>query len=300
MELDAMISEICRKVQERVAELEKEEASAEPAAVPSEDNRPALLILAEDHGMRCHPVLESKKLAECYRVDCALLKEEDCDVASYEGVIAFTLTNEALGKIANGIFDTDYTRRFGTALLLGKRIFIAEEEVELYRYRDTAPAGYYSRLEENLKFLQQNGVTIVPLDQLEAVVLGENVPEETEAAPKKEESTGEKEQPVSGATLRLEKRIITERRVIGNIWATRKDENLSGLKLLVVQPLNLLNDQPIDTPIVAADIIGAGVGEKILYVGGSSARGAAGGPHIPVDATIVGIVDDQEVDEALI
>ena len=85
-------------------------------------------------------------------------------------------------------------------------------------------------------------------------------------------------------------------RVIGNIWATRKDENLSGLKLLVVQPLNLLNDQPIDTPIVAADIIGAGVGEKVLYVGGSSARG----PHIPVDATIVGIVDDQEVDEALI
>ena len=203
MELDAMISEICRKVQERVAELEKEEASAEPAAVPSEDNRPALLILAEDHGMRCHPVLE-----------CALLKEENCDVASYEGVIAFTLTNEALGKIANGIFDTDYTRRFGTALLLGKRIFIAEEEVELYRYKDTAPAGYYSRLEENLKFLQQNGVTIVPLDQLEAVVLGENVPEETEAAPKKEESTGEKEQPVSGSTLRLEKRIITERDVI--------------------------------------------------------------------------------------
>lgn len=209
MELDAMISEICRKVQERVAELEKEEASA----VSSEDNRPALLILAEDHGMRCHPVLESKKLAECYRVECALLKE-DCDVASYEGVIAFTLTNEALGKIANGIFDTDYTRRFGTALLLGKRIFIAEEEVELYRYKDTAPAGYYSRLEENLKFLQQNGVTIVPLDQLEAVVLGENVSEETEAAPKKEESTGEKEQPVSGATLRLEKRIITERDVI--------------------------------------------------------------------------------------
>ena len=44
-------------------------------------------------------------------------------------------------------------------------------------------------------------------------------------------------------------------RVIGNIWATRKDDNLSGLKLLVVQPLNLLNDQPIETPIVAADMI---------------------------------------------
>ena len=63
----------------------------------------------------------------------------------------------------------------------------------------------------------------------------------------------------------------------------------------MVQPLNLLNDQPIDTPIVAADIIGAGVGEKILYVGGSSARTASGGPDIPVDAAIVGIVDDHEI-----
>lgn len=89
-------------------------------------------------------------------------------------------------------------------------------------------------------------------------------------------------------------------RVIGNIWATRKEERLSGLKLLVIQPMNLLNDQPIESPIVAADRIGAGVGEKVIYVGGSSARGAAGGQDIPVDATVVGIVDDQEIEESLI
>ena len=89
-------------------------------------------------------------------------------------------------------------------------------------------------------------------------------------------------------------------RVIGNIWATRKADNLSGLKLLVVQPISLLDDSPVDAPIVAADIIGAGVGEKVIYVGGSSARGAAGGPDIPVDATVVGIVDDQEIEESLI
>ncbi|QOV19862.1 EutN/CcmL family microcompartment protein [Blautia liquoris] len=86
-------------------------------------------------------------------------------------------------------------------------------------------------------------------------------------------------------------------RVIGNIWATRKAEDLEGLKLMVIQPINLLDDEPIDNPIVAADIIGAGVGEKVLYVGGSSARTAAGSREIPVDATIVGIVDDQEIDE---
>ena len=89
-------------------------------------------------------------------------------------------------------------------------------------------------------------------------------------------------------------------RVIGNIWATRKDERLGGLKLLIVQPLNMLNDTNVEEPIVAADIIGAGVGEKVIYVGGSSARGAAGNREIPVDATVVGIVDGQDIDESCI
>ena len=89
-------------------------------------------------------------------------------------------------------------------------------------------------------------------------------------------------------------------RVIGNIWATRKADNLSGLKLLVVQPISLLDDSPVNTPIVAADISGGGTGEKVIYVGGSAARRAAGSREIPVDATIVGIVDDQEIDESLI
>ena len=86
-------------------------------------------------------------------------------------------------------------------------------------------------------------------------------------------------------------------KVIGTIWATRKEEKLAGLKLLVIQPVNLLDDKPIEYPIVAADIIGAGVGEKVIYVGGSYARNAAGGRDIPVDATVVGIVDDQEIEE---
>ena len=85
-------------------------------------------------------------------------------------------------------------------------------------------------------------------------------------------------------------------KVIGTIWATRKEDRLSGLKLLLVQPLEVLTDQPYKGPIVAADIIGAGVGEKVLIVRGSSARSAAGDMSVPVDATVVGIVDDLEID----
>lgn len=89
-------------------------------------------------------------------------------------------------------------------------------------------------------------------------------------------------------------------KVIGNIWATRKEDRLSGLKLLLVKPLNVLDENDELTPIVAADIIGAGVGETVLIVGGSSARSAAGDMNTPVDATVVGIVDDLEIDKSVL
>jgi len=86
-------------------------------------------------------------------------------------------------------------------------------------------------------------------------------------------------------------------KVIGTIWATRKEERLAGLKLLIVIPVDLLEKNSKMSPIVAADIIGAGVGETVLIVSGSSARSAVGDSKTPVDATVVGIVDDQEIDE---
>ena len=89
-------------------------------------------------------------------------------------------------------------------------------------------------------------------------------------------------------------------RVIGNIWATRKDENLNGLKLLIIQPVKIVDEKAIGEPIIAADIIGAGVGETVIYVSGSSARPAAGSGNVPVDATIIGIVDGQDIETDLI
>ena len=89
-------------------------------------------------------------------------------------------------------------------------------------------------------------------------------------------------------------------KVIGTIWATRKEDRLAGLKLLLVQPLDVLTGGKDGLPIVSADIIGAGVGETVLVVSGSAARRAVGDMGIPVDATVVGIVDDQEIDESVI
>ena len=90
-------------------------------------------------------------------------------------------------------------------------------------------------------------------------------------------------------------------KVIGNIWATRKEATLTGMKLLIVQPLEILqDDEPIGTPIVAADMIGAGMGETVIIVTGSTARVATGTAEASVDATVVGIVDDKEFDAELL
>ena len=55
-------------------------------------------------------------------------------------------------------------------------------------------------------------------------------------------------------------------KVIGNIWATRKEDKLAGLKLMIVQPVSLTTGEAYGTPLVASDVIGAGVGERVLYV----------------------------------
>ncbi len=81
-------------------------------------------------------------------------------------------------------------------------------------------------------------------------------------------------------------------RVIDNIWATRKDEALVGVKLMIVKLLDREKEEDCRT-IVAADLIGAGIGERVLVTEGSSARRMGGFENSPIDAMIVGIIDEE-------
>lgn len=85
--------------------------------------------------------------------------------------------------------------------------------------------------------------------------------------------------------------------VIGHVWATKKEETLSGLKLMVVKEVET-NKTDGDT-FVAADVVGAGVGERVLVVSGSTARRALGKDDVAIDSAIVGIIDTLEVDREL-
>lgn len=89
-------------------------------------------------------------------------------------------------------------------------------------------------------------------------------------------------------------------KVVGTVVATRKEEELVGLRFLLVRPCDF-DGKPIAGSsglVVAADAVGAGIGEVVLFAAGSSARQTRVTKDRPVDATIMAIVDQVEVDGA--
>ena len=158
MNTDLLLQEICKRVQEKLQTIEQE-------------TLPSILVLTEDHGSLCHETLENSKLCQYYRMECALLAQYQCSIENYEAVVVYTMSNEALGKIAHGIFDNGFTRLFGQALLEGKKIYLSQEGIELYRYKNTAPQAFYQRLEENLELLKKSGVIITAHSQIAEQIL---------------------------------------------------------------------------------------------------------------------------------
>jgi microcompartment protein CcmK/EutM len=85
-------------------------------------------------------------------------------------------------------------------------------------------------------------------------------------------------------------------KIIGTVVATRKDERLVSNKLLVARAMDAAGKLD-GNYVVAVDTVDAGVGEIVLIVSGSSARMASGMKDCPVDAAVVGIVDEIDVSD---
>lgn len=93
-------------------------------------------------------------------------------------------------------------------------------------------------------------------------------------------------------------------KVMGNIWSTRKEESMRGLRFLVVQPVTLRYSEngeklleEYGNTLIAADKIGAGETEVVMVTSGSSARQSLKDPNIPIDCIVVGIVDKETYED---
>lgn len=78
-------------------------------------------------------------------------------------------------------------------------------------------------------------------------------------------------------------------KLIDNVWATRKAESLNGFKFMLAEVIGGKNE---GQRLVVVDIISAGIGDRVIICTGSSARRMLGDDNIPVDAVVVGIIDD--------
>lgn len=83
-------------------------------------------------------------------------------------------------------------------------------------------------------------------------------------------------------------------KVIGTVWATRKDERLVNFKMQFIQPMNRHREN-VGDPIIAVDTVGAGQGETVMYITAREATIPLPVEMAPVDASIVGIVDRIDV-----
>jgi ethanolamine utilization protein EutN len=86
-------------------------------------------------------------------------------------------------------------------------------------------------------------------------------------------------------------------KVVGNVWSTKKKDEISALRLLVIQPLGK-NLKPNGNVLVAADEVGAGFGERVIVTQGSPAMQAFNKDKlVPIDAVVVGIVDNLDLND---
>lgn len=78
-------------------------------------------------------------------------------------------------------------------------------------------------------------------------------------------------------------------RLIDNVWATRKSESLNGLKFMLAE---VISGTGAGQHLIVVDIIGAGIGDRVIVTRGSSARKMLTNDNIPIDAVVVGIIDE--------
>ena len=78
-------------------------------------------------------------------------------------------------------------------------------------------------------------------------------------------------------------------KLIDNVWATRKTDKLNGFKLMLAE---IIGGSKEGERLIVVDIIGAGIGDRVIITTGSSARRMLGDDDIPVDAVVVAIIDD--------
>ncbi len=216
MDFDALVDELANRVLAALADKPTDACSTTGFCTMDapDSQKPIIIGLTQDSALPpCRfTLLESAKVKEKYRIKCAQKCGYDVDVAGCEFVVVHDLTNESLAKIASGICDTPYTQIVSQALLLGKPVYLMQDQIELYNYRETAAKPYYKMFRAKLGLLEESGLMILCPDKAEDVLSGGAACGTTcskAAAPK----AAAEEPKAADKTVKLDNHLISERSV---------------------------------------------------------------------------------------
>lgn len=172
-------------------------------------SKPRLLILNQDLENSFCKKLESTGIQSQYQLEDSLSMNQNCRLEDYEACILPGLSTDLLGKLSGGIGDSPFLLLAVRAILTGKRVYIPLEEVELYRYQETAPSAYYVMMLEKINFLKSCNVVFCRTEELGDVISNISKPVETVKNTKKNQADSSCEP----KSVRIEKRVITEKDV---------------------------------------------------------------------------------------
>jgi len=212
MDFNTLVDQITKKVLDRMG-----------------NHKPRLMALAQTNHNRCNYLLESGAVAEHYEMDFVLPDDKEISVSRYQTVVLYDLTCDNLAKIVTGAADTEYTAIAVQAILAGKKVFVPKEEIELFRYKSTAPNVYYKMMLDKLNFLAEAGVIFCGLDKLENELIVRRADAENHMLDDKNTPA----KPDSGQIM-LSKRVVTE----SDIRAALAD----GIVCVVVKQETIITD----------------------------------------------------------
>lgn len=168
--LDQIVARVAAKLIENGETVTFDAASSAASAAAK---KPGLMVLTQEHGDKCHDILESVKLKSKFDTCCALLENYECAFDAVDVVVLFDLTVDAIAKLSAGIADTPYLKCAQKALLAGKKLYVPTEQVELYKCKQTAPECYYAKMEKKLLFLVEAGLCICPQADIEDKIISD-------------------------------------------------------------------------------------------------------------------------------
>ncbi len=228
MDFDALVDELANRVLAALAEQGAAPKAADACSTTGfctmdapDSQKPIIIGLTQDSALPpCRfTLLESARVKEKYRIKCAQKCGYDVDVASCEAVVVHDLTNESLAKIASGICDTPYTQIVSQALLLGKPVYLMQDQIELYNYRETASKPYYKMFRAKLGLLEESGLMILCPDKAEdvlsgGVACGTTCSSKANASNEAAQKAVIEETKAADKTVKLDNHLISERSVV--------------------------------------------------------------------------------------